>query len=195
MPDKKVKEGKLIVLSAPSGCGKSTILHRIFDLGEVDLTFSVSATNRNPREGEIHGTHYYFLSTEEFQDAVANNDFIEWEEVYPGRYYGTLRSEIDRKLAEGKNVVLDIDVKGAVNVKKYYGPKALTVFIEPPSVTALRTRLENRGTESPEVIETRLARAEYEISFAPQFDVTVINDNLDKAVNEVNTIIKEFINN
>lgn len=186
-------KGKLIVISAPSGCGKSTIINAILDKGVYDLQFSVSATNRAPREGEEDSVHYHFMSTERFRDAVASNEFIEWEEVYPGRFYGTLRSEVDLQLAKGHNVILDLDVKGALNVKKYYGSEALTMFIEPPTVDALRERLEKRGTETPDVIDTRIARAEYELSLAPEFDTRVVNDNLEKAVAETAGIIEEFI--
>lgn len=186
-------KGKLIVISAPSGCGKSTIINTILDAGDIDLKFSVSATNRAPRQGEEDGVHYHFMTTERFRDAVENDEFIEWEEVYPGRYYGTLRSEIDLQLAKGHDVILDIDVKGAVNVKKIYHEDACTVFIEPPSVAELRRRLEKRGTDTPEQIEGRVSRAEYELSFAPQFDARVVNEDLGKAVAETRRIIQDFI--
>lgn len=185
--------GKIIVISAPSGCGKSTIINSILDQGVLDLSFSVSATNRPPRDGEENGVHYHFMSTEDFRDAVADSRFIEWEEVYPGRFYGTLRSEVDRLVQSGHNVILDIDVKGALNVKKLYGDTARTIFIMPPSIDELRRRLENRGTDSPELIDTRVGRAEYEISFAPQFDIRVVNDRLDTAVADTSTAISEFI--
>ena len=185
--------GKIIVISAPSGCGKSTIINCILDAGTIDLSFSVSATNRPPRAGEEHGVHYYFMSTEDFRDAVAAGDFIEWEEVYPGRYYGTLRSELDRLVGEGHNVILDIDVKGALNVKKLYGQTALTIFVEPPSIAELRHRLETRGTDSPEQLDTRMSRAEYELGFAPEFDTRVVNDNLEDAIAETEGIINGFI--
>lgn len=190
---KNMKKGKVIVISAPSGCGKSTIINTILDKEIFDLGFSVSATNRQPRQGEEDGVHYRFLSTSEFRDAVDRGDFIEWEEVYAGRFYGTLRSEVDRVIDGGHNVVLDIDVKGALNVKKAYGDNCLTLFIQPPSIEELRRRLENRGTEDPAAIADRIARAEYELSFAPQFDKVVVNDNLDKAVAEAETILNNFI--
>lgn len=189
-----MRKGKIIVVSAPSGTGKSTIINHILDEGVFDLQFSVSATNRSPREGEIDGVHYHFMTTDEFEEAVANNEFVEWETVYPGRYYGTLKSEISRKCDEGHNIVLDIDVKGALNVKKIYDGQAKTIFIMPPSIDALRQRLENRGTETPEVIAERLSRADYELSFAKQFDVTVVNNNLESAIEEVRKEIAEFIN-
>lgn len=185
--------GKLIIISAPSGCGKSTIIHDLTQRGNIDMTFSVSATNRKPREGEIDGVHYHFLSTSEFHDRIASGDFLEYEEVYPGRFYGTLKSEINRALDTGSNIVLDIDVKGGINVKKLYGDRALSIFIEPPSVEELRRRLENRGTESREVIDERISRAEFELSLAPQFDVVVINDNLEQAIDRTEQLIIDFI--
>ena len=185
--------GKLIIISAPSGCGKSTIIHDLTQRGNIDMTFSVSATNRKPREGEIDGVHYHFLSTSEFHDRIASGDFLEYEEVDPGRFYGTLKSEINRALDAGSNIVLDIDVKGGINVKKLYGDRALSIFIEPPSVEELRRRLENRGTESREVIDERISRAEFELSLAPQFDVVVINDNLEQAIDRTEQLIIDFI--
>lgn len=185
--------GKLIIISAPSGCGKSTIIHDLTQRGNIDMTFSVSATNRKPREGEIDGVHYHFLPTSEFHDRIASGDFLEYEEVYPGRFYGTLKSEINRALDAGSNIVLDIDVKGGINVKKLYGDRALSIFIEPPSVEELRRRLENRGTESREVIDERISRAEFELSLAPQFDVVVVNDNLEQAIDRTEQLIVDFI--
>lgn len=188
-----INKGKLIIISAPSGCGKSTIIHDIDQRGNAPMTFSVSATNRKPRQGEIDGVHYHFLSTSQFHDHIVAGDFLEYEEVYPGRFYGTLKSEINRALDAGKNIVLDIDVKGGINVKKIYGNRALSIFIQPPSVDELRRRLENRGTESREVIDERIARAEFELSLAPEFDTTVVNDDLDKAVKDTEDIILAFI--
>ncbi len=185
-------KGKVIIISAPSGCGKSTIINALLAKGEIDMQFSVSATNRKPREGEKHGVNYYFLSDEEFRRAIDAGEFVEYEEVYPGRYYGTLRGEIDRIVDAGHNVVLDIDVKGGVNVKRMYGDEAVSVFIQPPSVEALRQRLIGRGTETPEAIAQRVDRAEFEISYAPQFDHAVVNDDLDKAIAEVSDILKDF---
>lgn len=185
-------KGKIIIISAPSGCGKSTIINALLRRGEIDMQFSVSATNRPPREGERHGVNYYFLTDDEFRSAIAGDEFVEYEEVYPGRYYGTLKREIARITDAGHNVVLDIDVKGGVNVKRMYGDEAVSVFIEPPSVDALRQRLEGRGTEDADAIAQRVARAEFEISFAPQFDHTVINDNLDEAIAQVSEILKAF---
>ena len=187
-------EGKIIIVSAPSGCGKSTIINRLLQKGEIDMEFSVSATNRAPRNGETHGVNYWFLTDEEFRKHIADDNFVEYEEVYPGRFYGTLKSEVERRCREGHNVVLDIDVKGGVNVKRMYGDRALALFIEPPSIDALRSRLEGRGTETPEAIEQRLGKAEYELSFAPSYDVRIVNDDLDKAVADTDRAIKQFVN-
>lgn len=186
-------DGKLIIISAPSGCGKSTIIGHIMDESKRDLQFSISATNRLPRPGEQHGVHYYFLSDEEFKSRVAAGDFVEFEEVYPGRFYGTLRSEIDSRLRSGHNIILDIDVKGGINVKRQFGDRAISIFIEPPSIDELRRRLEGRGTDAPDVIDQRVGRAEYELSFAPQYDCRIVNDNLDAAVRETAQAIDSFI--
>lgn len=186
------KEGKIIIVSAPSGCGKSTIINAIMERGNVELQFSVSATNRPPRTGETDGVNYHFLSTEEFEKHIANGDFVEYEEVYPGRFYGTLRSEVEDRCKRGENVVLDIDVKGGVNVKKLFGNKALSIFIMPPSVEELRRRLESRATDSAEAIAQRVGKAEYELSFAPKYDVEVVNDDLQEAIDTTERIITEF---
>lgn len=186
-------EGKIIVISAPSGCGKSTIINAIMERGNVDFRFSVSATSRKPREGEVDGVNYYFLTEEEFRQHIEAGDFVEYEEVYPGRFYGTLRSEVERTCREGHNVVLDIDVKGGVNVMRLFGSQATSIFIMPPSIGELRRRLEHRATDSPEVIAERVNKAEYEISFAPQYRHTVINDNLQEAVEQTERIIMEFL--
>lgn len=185
--------GKIIVVSAPSGTGKSTIINSILDEGVIPLQFSVSATNRAPRAGETDGVSYHFLSTERFRDAIAAGEFVEWEEVYPGRYYGTLRSEIENKIDRGENVILDIDVKGAVNVKRIFGDRARLIFIMPPSIDALRQRLNARGTDAPDVIAQRLDRAEYELGFAPDFDFRVVNDDLDSAIENTRSLIADFI--
>ncbi len=187
-----MNKGKIIIISAPSGCGKSTIINALLQRGEIDMQFSVSATNRGPRPGEEHGVNYYFLTDDEFRSAIEGDEFVEYEEVYPGRYYGTLKREVSRIVDEGHNVILDIDVKGGVNVKKLYGGEAVSIFIAPPSVETLRARLEGRGTETAEAIDQRVGRAEYELSFAPQFDRTVVNDDLDTAIADVDGIIKEF---
>lgn len=189
-----MKGGKIIIISAPSGCGKSTIIRALMAKGEIDMRFSVSATSRNPRAGETTGKEYFFMSEDEFRQAIAENAFVEYEEVYPGRFYGTLKSEIERICKEGHNVILDIDVKGGVNVKSLYGDRAISIFIMPPSIDALRQRLIGRATDSDDVIEERVGRAAYELTFASQYDETVINDNLDKAINDTSEAIKEFLN-
>lgn len=158
------------------------------------MRFSVSATNRAPRPGEVDGVSYNFLTTEKFRSLIDNDGFVEWEEVYPGGYYGTLKSEIAKTLHEGHNVILDIDVKGAINVKNMYGNEALTIFIQPPSVEVLGQRLQGRGTETPESLAQRLDKAEFELGFADKFDVVVINDDLSKAISDTETHIKSFVN-
>lgn len=187
------KKGKLIIISAPSGCGKSTIIGDIMDHGELDLQFSVSATNRKPREGETDGVNYHFLSDQQFKDLIAEGAFVEYEEVYPGRYYGTLRSEIQNRVASGKNVILDIDVKGGVNVKRQFGETAVSIFIAPPCIEELRRRLKGRGSDSDEEIEQRIGRAEYELGFSKDYDHVVINDNLSDAISAVEKIMADFI--
>lgn len=187
------KSGKIIVVSAPSGCGKSTIINSILDSGEPALRFSVSATNRRPRPGEVDGVNYHFMTTEEFRDAIAEDKFVEWEEVYPGRFYGTLKSEIERIVDKGGDVILDIDVKGGLNVKKLYGDRVKTIFFLPPSIEELRRRLEGRGTDAPEIINERVNKAEFEISFADQFDERIVNDHLDNAIERTREVITNFI--
>ena len=184
-------KGKIIVLSAPSGTGKSSIIKRLLDYPELRLGFSVSATSRAPRGTEQHGTEYYFISHEEFMRRAEAGDFVEWEEVYPGTCYGTLKSEVKRVTEAGCNLIMDIDVKGGLNVKKCFGEQALTIFILPPSKEELERRLRGRGTDAEEVIHKRLDKADYELSFAPQFDVRVVNDDLDRAVEEVKKLILE----
>ena len=188
-----MKKGKLIIISAPSGTGKSTIIGQIINDPDLKLEFSVSATTRPMRTGEVNGVHYHFLTVEQFREAIANDALVEYEEVYEGRYYGTLKSEIERIQNNGKNVILDIDVKGGVNVKKMYGDKALSIFIMPPSLQTLRQRLLSRGTDNIEEIEKRLSKAEYEMSFAKEFDKCVTNDILEKAVEETRKEIASFI--
>jgi len=188
------RKGKIIVVSAPSGCGKSTIINSILDSGEPALRFSVSATNRRPRPGEVDGVHYHFLTTEQFRDAIAEEKFIEWEEVYPGRFYGTLKSEIERIIDKGGDVILDIDCKGGLNVKGLYGDRVKTIFFLPPSIEELRHRLIERGADAPDVVEERVNKAAFEISFADKFDERVVNDNLDRAIDETRKLIIEFIN-
>ena len=188
-----MKKGKLIIISAPSGCGKSTIIGEIMDEGKLDLQFSVSATNRKPRPGEVDGVNYHFLTDQQFKDLIAENAFVEYEQVYPGRYYGTLRSEIQDRINEGHNVILDIDVRGGVNVKEQFGDDALSIFIAPPDIPELRRRLEKRGSESAEAIEERVGRAEYELGFQDRYDHVVTNDELPRAIGEVAGLMEGFI--
>lgn len=190
-----MKQGKIIIISAPSGCGKSTIINEIMERGNVDLRFSVSATNRPPRQGEIDGINYHFLSDDEFRKAIADDAFVEYEEVYPGRFYGTMKSELLQRTAAGTNVLLDIDVKGGVRVKELFPDTACAIFIMPPSVEELRRRLEKRATDSADQINQRVGKAEFEMSFAPRYDVTVINDDLATAIDETEQQILNFINN
>lgn len=185
--------GKIIIMSAPSGCGKSTIIRSIMERGNVDMKFSVSATNRPPREGEIDGKSYHFITTEKFRQAIERDEFVEFEEVYPGRFYGTLKSEIKDRCERGETVVLDIDVKGGVRVKDMFGDDALSIYIMPPSVEELKRRLEGRGTDTPESIKQRVSKAEYELSFAPDYDCRIINDDLATAVKETENTILGFL--
>jgi len=183
---------KLIIFTAPSGSGKTTIVRHL--LKHIDsLAFSVSATNRPPRDHETHGKDYYFLSSEEFHWKVAQGEFLEWEMVYPGRYYGTLKAEVERLWAEGKHVIFDIEVKGATNIKKAFPEESLAVFVKVPSLEELRRRLEARGTESPEMIETRLARAAEELSYQENFDYVLINDDRDQALVEALEVVEQFL--
>ena len=184
--------GKLIIFSAPSGSGKSTIINYLLTQN-LNLAVSISATSRPPRGTEQHGVEYFFLTPEEFRSRIENNEFLEYEEVYKDRYYGTLKEQVEKQLEAGQNVVFDVDVVGGCNIKKFYGERALSVFIQPPSVEELRCRLEGRGTDTPEVIESRIAKAEYELSFAPQFDCIIMNDNLETAKAETLKVIKEFL--
>ncbi len=184
--------GKLIIFSAPSGSGKSTIINYLLQQN-LNLHFSISATSRQPRGEEKNGVEYYFLTPDEFRAKIQAGDFLEYEEVYTDKFYGTLKSEVERILSAGDNVIFDVDVVGGCNIKKYYGDRALSVFIQPPSIESLRERLVNRGTDKPEVIEDRIRKAEYELSFAPQFDVVVVNDVLETAQAEALNVIKAFL--
>lgn len=189
-----IKNGKIIILSAPSGSGKSTIIGKLMEDESLNLQFSISATSRSPRGEEQNGREYYFLTKEEFESKVKRNEFVEWEEVYAGTCYGTLVSEVKRVTeVEHSNLIMDIDVKGALNVKGRYGKEALTIFIMPPSIEELKSRLINRSTDSEESINKRLNKAEFEMQFAPKFDKVVINDNLNDAIEEVKNLIKDFI--
>ena len=189
-------EGKLIIFAAPSGSGKSTIINSIMADGgdeELNLHFSISATSRAPRGEEKNGVEYFFLTPDEFRQKIANDEFIEYEEVYTDKFYGTLKSQVDKQLADGENVVFDVDVNGAMNIKKLYGNRALSIFIQPPSIEELRHRLEKRATDAPEVIEQRIERAKYELSQAEHFDEVVINDNLEIAQVEARALVEDFL--
>lgn len=183
---------KLIIFSAPSGSGKSTIINYLLTQN-LNLAFSCSATSRPPRGTEQHGVEYFFLSPDEFRRRIANDEFLEYEEVYQDRFYGTLKSQVEKQLAAGQNVIFDVDVVGGCNIKKFYGERALSVFIQPPSVEELRKRLVGRGTDAPEVIESRIAKAEYELSFAPKFDKVIVNDDLEQAKAEALKVITQFL--
>lgn len=185
--------GKLIIFAAPSGSGKSTIVNYLLGNEELNLHFSISATSRQPRGTEKNGVEYFFLTPDEFRQKIANDEFIEYEEVYTDKFYGTLKSQVDKQLEAGENVIFDVDVKGAINIKKQYGNRALSMFIQPPSIEELRRRLEGRGTDSQDVIEQRLAKAEYELSFAEKFDEIIVNDVLEVAEVEAESLIEDFL--
>lgn len=184
--------GKVIIFSAPSGAGKSTIVNDLLKKN-LGLEFSVSATCRPPRGKEEHGKEYYFFSREEFLEKISRDEFLEYEEVYPGCFYGTLKSEVERIWAKGHTVLFDIDVVGGVHVKQILGEQALAIFIQPPSVEVLRQRLIGRATDDPDKIEQRLAKAEYEMTFAGQFDTVIVNDRLEDALQEAETKVREFL--
>ena len=192
MLNKAVEEGKLIILVAPSGSGKTTIAHRLLN-DFPKIKFSVSATTRPPRKGEKDGKDYYFLSRDEFDKKIEQNEFLEWEEFYNGSRYGTLRSEVDKLVESGYFPLLDIEVKGALNVKRTYSAKCVSIFIRPPSIDELKKRLLNLGSENNESLKTRLDRAEKELRYANKFDYVVINDDLEVAYKQVTTIVKSFI--
>ena len=184
--------GKLVIFSAPSGAGKSTLVNYLLPQFP-QLSFSISATSRAPRGQEEHGKDYYFLSSEEFKVRVAQDELLEWEEVYSGTYYGTLRAEVERIWSEGKVVVFDIDVVGALNLKKQFGDRALALFVQAPSLEILEQRLRGRGTDSEEKIQQRVAKATIEMARAPEFDKVVVNDNLNTAKTEALAILKNFL--
>ena len=189
-------KGKLIIFSAPSGSGKSTIVNWLMqEHPELKLYFSISCTSRAPRGTEQNGVEYFFLTPEDFRAKIEHDEFLEYEEVYHDRFYGTLKAQVERQREAGQNVVFDVDVKGGVNIKKYYGDEALSLFIQPPSVDELRRRLEGRATDTPEAIAERLAKAEYELTFAPQFDHVVVNDDLETAKQKTLRLVESFLEN
>ena len=185
--------GKVVIVSAPSGAGKTSIVKHVLEL-LPELRFSTSATTRAMRKGEVNGKDYHFLTVDDFKRGISHDEFLEWEEVYHNQFYGTLKSEIQRIWDEGKVVIFDVDVKGGLNIKKFFGDKALALFVEPPTVQELENRLRKRGTETEESLRKRVAKAEYELSFAPQFDKIILNDNLDDAREEMLQTIREFLN-
>lgn len=186
--------GKGFIISAPSGSGKSTIISWLMqEHPELRLAFSISCTSRPPRGTEQHGVEYFFLSPEEFRSRIANNEFLEYEEVYTDRFYGTLKEQVERQMADGQNVVFDVDVKGGCNIKNFFGNRALSIFIQPPSIEELRRRLTRRGTDAANVIEDRIARAEFELSFADKFDVVIVNDDLERAKQDTLAAIQNHL--
>jgi guanylate kinase len=188
-----MEKGKLIILVAPSGAGKSSLAKRLFKDFE-ELKFSVSATTRAPRKGEKNGIHYHFLTEIEFQQKIDDNDFLEWEEFYGGKRYGTLRSEVDKRLKLGYFVLLDVEVKGALNITEIYGDECLSIFVEPPSLEVLKQRLMARGTENEETLALRLERAKEELTYADQFDRVIINDDLETAYAQTKQAVLKFMN-
>lgn len=194
MINKGIEKGKLVIFSAPSGSGKTTLVHYI--ITQIpELEFSVSATNRKARPGEKHGVDYYFLDTMVFKEKIANDEFLEWEEVYDNQYYGTLKSEVERIREKGHSVIFDVDVKGGLNIKKIYGAEALAVFIRTPSIAVLESRLHHRSTESEESINKRIDRASYELGFEHKFDVVLVNDELEKSKSSSLSVVRNFLNN
>lgn len=188
-----MKQGKLIIFSAPSGSGKTTLVHHLLTNLELKLAFSVSATSRAKRPNETDGKDYHFLSADEFKTRIENGDFLEWEEVYPDQFYGTLRSEIDRVHAEGKTVMFDVDVVGGLNIKKQFEDRALAVFVKPPSIEELERRLRTRSTESEESLMKRVGKASKEMAYAEKFDVILVNDDLETAKREAEGLVRDFI--
>ena len=185
-------EGKVIIVSAPSGAGKTSIVRHLLD-AVPELQFSVSATTRHKRDYEEDGKDYYFITPENFKERLANDEFLEWQEVYKDQFYGSLKSEVERIWENGGTVIFDVDVLGGLNIKRFYGDKALAVFIEPPTMEELANRLKKRGTETEESLKKRLDKAEYEISFANQFDRIVLNDNLKTAQQEMIDLVQDFL--
>lgn len=191
----KESKGRLLIFSAPSGSGKSTIVQWLMkEHPELNMHFSISCTTRAPRGTEQNGVEYFFISPAEFKEKIAKDAFVEYEEVYTDKYYGTLKSQVTEMTENGQNVVFDIDVKGGCNIKRQYGNKALSIFIQPPSIEELRRRLEGRATDAQEVIEQRLSKASYELTFADKFDIVIVNDDLEKAKAATLNAINEFLN-
>jgi guanylate kinase len=184
--------GKLIIFSAPSGSGKTTLVKHLLSL-DFDLEFSVSATSRKPRQTETHGMDYFFLSETEFRQKIENDEFLEWEEVYDGILYGTLKKEVERIRNKDRHVIFDVDVVGGLNIKKFYGDEALAIFVQPPSVNELKNRLENRSSETDEKIKMRIAKAQQELTFANRFDVVIVNDRLPEAMQEAENKVAQFL--
>lgn len=194
-PLNKESKGRLLIFSAPSGSGKSTIVQWLMkEHPELNMHFSISCTTRAPRGTEQNGVEYFFISPAEFKEKIAQDAFVEYEEVYTDKYYGTLKSQVTEMTENGQNVVFDIDVKGGCNIKRQYGNKALSIFIQPPSIEELRRRLEGRATDAQEVIEQRLSKASYELTFADKFDILIVNDDLEKAKADTLNAINEFLN-
>ena len=194
-PLDKESKGRLLIFSAPSGSGKSTIVQWLMkEHPELNMHFSISCTTRAPRGTEQNGVEYFFISPAEFKEKIAQDAFVEYEEVYTDKYYGTLKSQVTEMTENGQNVVFDIDVKGGCNIKRQYGNKALSIFIQPPSIEELRRRLEGRATDAQEVIEQRLSKASYELTFAEKFDIVIVNDDLEKAKADTLNAINEFLN-
>lgn len=188
-----MKKGKLIVFSAPSGSGKTTIVRHLLKQEDLNLEFSISAATREARGGEVNGKDYYFMSLKDFKAHIKNEDFVEWEEVYRDNFYGTLKSEVERIWAQGKNVIFDIDVAGGLRIKSKFPEETLAVFVKPPSVDELKRRLKERSTESEEKINMRIAKASIELATAPQFDVIIKNYDLDVALEEAYQLVKDFV--
>ena len=184
--------GKLVIFSAPSGAGKTTIVHHLLEQ-DFNLGFSTSACSRDIRGNEEDGVDYHFLGIEKFKEKIDNDEFVEWEEVYPDQFYGTLKNELNALLEDGKNVIFDVDVVGGLNIKKHYGEQALAIFVMPPSLDHLRQRLEHRSTETQEDMQRRLAKAEKELDKADQFDCVLLNDDLEKAFSKADTLVSDFL--
>ena len=185
--------GKLVILSGPSGAGKSSIAKRLLQENDFNLCFSVSACSRKKREGEEHGKDYYFLSIDEFKTKIEEDEFLEWEEVYPGHYYGTLKIEVEKHRSMGRNIIFDVDVVGGINIRRQYKEDSIAIFIQPPSPEVLEQRLKARKTETPENLEKRIRKARMEMTYAKKYDHIVTNDDLNRAVKEVSGLVRDFL--